>query len=271
MGTENLGGGSAQSGAVWAGRDHCGQSAAPRSGQFSAPALKPNVAGLVYGSRSREAGETKLSGAMAQTAGAALTEGRDAILRSLNKARRIHEIPPPMTLPASANLRADFIAKAKSSVAQIHEIMCAEDAPAHIASVLRASGAPLQLHIPAASPLNALPWKVAAELTISAEPPGGDQSALSAAYYGIAETGTLVFLSGPRTPSSWHFRPGREFVLIDNSKIVARFEDVIAGIKPASIPATINLITGPSRTADIEQTIEMGAHGPREVHILLIG
>jgi L-lactate dehydrogenase complex protein LldG len=60
-------------------------------------------------------------------------------------------------------------------------------------------------------------------------------------------------------------------VLIENSKIVPRFEDVIAGIALASIPATINLITGPSRTADIEQTIEMGAHGPREIHILILG
>ena len=142
--------------------------------------------------------------------------------------------------------------------------------PASPPSCVRTS-APLRLHIPAASPLNALPWNRAAELTISAEPPDGDQSALSAADYGIAETGTLVFLSGPQTPSSWHFRPGREFVLIESTKIVPRFEDVIGRIEMASIPATINLITGPSRTADIEQTIEMGAHGPREVHILLCG
>ena len=183
----------------------------------------------------------------------------------------MRETPPPITLPAAADPRASFIAKATSSAAQIHEIASAEDAPARIATVLRAAGAPLRLHIPAASSLNALPWHRAVELTISAEPPGGDQSALSVADYGIAETGTLVFLSGPRTPSSWHFRPGREFVLIENTKIVPRFEDVIGRIEVASIPATINLITGPSRTADIEQTIEMGAHGPREVHILLVG
>jgi L-lactate dehydrogenase complex protein LldG len=208
---------------------------------------------------------------MAQTAGAALNQGRDIILQSLSKARRTQEMPPAMTLPASADPRRDFIAKAKYSAAQLHEISSTEDAPALIATVLRAAGAPLRLHIPLVSPLNSLPWDGAAELIISAEPPGGDQSALSAADYGIAETGTLVFLSGPRTPSSWHFRPGREFVLIANSKIVPRFEDVIAGIALASIPATINLITGPSRTADIEQTIEMGAHGPREIHILILG
>ena len=60
-------------------------------------------------------------------------------------------------------------------------------------------------------------------------------------------------------------------MLIETANIVSRFEDVIGRIEAAPIPATINLITGPSRTADIEQTIEMGAHGPREVHILLCG
>jgi L-lactate dehydrogenase complex protein LldG len=206
------------------------------------------------------------------SAGAALNQGRETILLSLNKARRFREMPPPITWPAgSVDPRASFIANARSSAAQIHEIHSMEDAPARIADVLRAGGAIMQLHIPAVSRLNALPWSRASGLTICAEPPNGDQQALSAADYGIAETGTLVFLSGPTAPSSWHFRPGREFVLIEATKILSRFEDVIGRIEPASIPATINLITGPSRTADIEQTIEMGAHGPREVHILLCG
>jgi len=50
---------------------------------------------------------------------------------------------------------------------------------------------------------------------------------------------------------------------------VPRLEEVISRL--GAIPATVNLVTGPSRTADIEQTIERGAHGPRELHILLIG
>ena len=56
---------------------------------------------------------------------------------------------------------------------------------------------------------------------------------------------------------------------MDRALILARFEDVIARI--STIPATVNLVTGPSRTADIEQTIELGAHGPRAVDILLSG
>jgi L-lactate dehydrogenase complex protein LldG len=160
----------------------------------------------------------------------------------------------------------------EASIARSHRIASSTEAPAKIADILRLSNAAPELHVPEESALLRLPWSAAPALTISSAPPAGDQSALSAAEFGIAETGTLVFFSGPNSRSSWHFRPGREFILIERSRILARFEDVIAHIqKLPGIPATINLVTGPSRTADIEQTIELGAHGPREIHILIIG
>jgi len=61
-------------------------------------------------------------------------------------------------------------------------------------------------------------------------------------------------------------------VLLPKVCILPRFEDIIARLAPQGrMPATLNLITGPSRTADIEQTIELGAHGPRALHILIVG
>jgi L-lactate dehydrogenase complex protein LldG len=185
---------------------------------------------------------------------------------------RTPQLPlPQITLPLwTSDLLSGFIAKAKASAAQVHEIASLADAPHRIAEILRMSQAPLELHIPTVSPLNELPWHFASELSVSSAPPNGDQSAFSMADYGIAETGTLVFASGPKAHSSWHFRPGREFIVIEKSRILARFEDVISRIQASGVmPATVNLITGPSRTADIEQTIEMGAHGPRDVHILV--
>ena len=128
------------------------------------------------------------------------------------------------------------------------------------------------LHIPENSPLNALPWERAPELKLSTAPPNGNACSLAAADYAIAETGTLVFLSGPHSPSSWHFRPGCEFALVERAAILPRLEDILTRLASASpMPATLNLVTGPSRTADIEQTIELGAHGPRDVHILIAG
>ncbi len=204
-----------------------------------------------------------------------MTAARDAILQSIAKASAAAPAKPvpDYALPSwTADTTAHFAAKAKASVAEVHEIAAPEDAPERITSILAAAGLPLRLHLYADSPLRALPWQRAPALVLSAEPPSGDDSAFSAADYGIAETGTLAFFSGPRSPSSWHFRPGREFVLLPRACILPRMEDVIALLTVERLrPATLNFVTGPSRTADIEQTIELGAHGPRAVHILIAG
>jgi len=199
-----------------------------------------------------------------------MTSAREAILQEIAKAHAAERAVPDLTLPASpGDAKAAFVAKAKASLAAVHEIAAPAEAPACIASILAAGGLAPELHIPDGSPLNALPWRLAPALRLVTAAPGGEDSAFAAADYGIAETGTLVFFSGPNRPSSWHFRPGREFVLLLRERVVPRLEDVLAAQRP--IPSTLNLVTGPSRTADIEQTIELGAHGPREVHILIAG
>lgn len=201
-----------------------------------------------------------------------MSNGRETILNALKQHRR--QTPPPhITLPEwTGDPLRSFISRVEASIARPHRVASSAEAPAKIADILRLSNAAPELHVPEESALLHLPWNAAPALTISSTPPTGDESAVSAAEFGIAETGTLVFFSGPNSPSSWHFRPGREFILIEYSRILPRFEDAIAHIeKLPGIPATINLVTGPSRTADIEQTIELGAHGPREIHILIIG
>jgi L-lactate dehydrogenase complex protein LldG len=54
--------------------------------------------------------------------------------------------------------------------------------------------------------------------------------------------------------------------------IAANFEEVLMGVpEPFRMPSTVNLVTGPSRTGDIEQTMERGAHGPRDIDIIVVG
>jgi len=194
--------------------------------------------------------------------------GRDAILGSIRSGRGLARAIPSYPLPLSNEDPVErFAAKATACVARIHFIASRGDAPEAILAILSTANARLNLHLPAQSPLNELPWQRAPGLTIAREPPSGEDAAFSAADYGVAETGTLVFLSGARSLSSWHYRPGREIVLLERRLILPRLEDVFARV--ASMPATLNLVTGPSRTADIEQTIELGAHGPRALDILL--
>ncbi|MDE2182836.1 MAG: LUD domain-containing protein [Alphaproteobacteria bacterium] len=101
-------------------------------------------------------------------------------------------------------------------------------------------------------------------------PPGPNDAAVSVAPFAIAETGTLVFLSGPAAPPSWHFRPGLEIAVIAAGNILPTLEDVLARIREHPLPSTVNLVTGPSRTGDIEQTIELGAHGPKTLSIVIV-
>jgi L-lactate dehydrogenase complex protein LldG len=190
----------------------------------------------------------------------------DAIRRGRGNARSIPDYPLPLSNEDQA---ARFAEKAVQCAAEVKQIASIADAPEAIFALLSASGAPLRLHLSDVSPLNDLPWQRAPGLSISRQLPSGDDTAFSAANYGIAETGTLAFFSGPRSLSSWHYRPGREIVLLERHLILPRLEDLFLRI--GAMPATLNLVTGPSRTADIEQTIELGAHGPRSLNILIAG
>lgn len=98
-----------------------------------------------------------------------------------------------------------------------------------------------------------------------------DQMALSEAFCAVAETGSLVLRSGVETPTTLNFLPEYFVCLLHPVKLVNWMEDVWALLRrEGGMPRAVNFITGPSRTADVEQTIQMGAHGPRHVHVLLI-
>ena len=100
-----------------------------------------------------------------------------------------------------------------------------------------------------------------------------DKVSISEAFVGIAETGTVVFLSAPSAPASHNYLPDDQIVLLDIKRVVRYQEDVWILLRDelARLPRTVSLITGPSKTGDVEQTIEYGAHGPRRLHIILIG
>lgn len=95
---------------------------------------------------------------------------------------------------------------------------------------------------------------------------------MTVAFAGVAETGSLVMLSGPETPTTLNFLPEHCLVVLERSRLVANLEDVwplLRGIGPKP-PRAVNFVTGPSRTADVEQTIQLGAHGPRRLQVYLV-
>lgn len=101
-----------------------------------------------------------------------------------------------------------------------------------------------------------------------------DQVSITGAFAGIAETGTLVMASGPDHPVSLNLLPDTHVVVLREADIVSGYEDVWARLRARygknAMPRTVNTITGPSRTGDIEQAMELGAHGPRRMHIVVV-
>jgi L-lactate dehydrogenase complex protein LldG len=96
--------------------------------------------------------------------------------------------------------------------------------------------------------------------------------AVTDCFAGVAETGTLVLLSDAGRDSRLNFVSQTHIVIVEASSIVGPYEDVWTRLTEANIsmPRAVNFITGPSRTADIEQTLELGAHGPGEIHVMIV-
>ena len=149
------------------------------------------------------------------------------------------------------------------------------EVPAEVARFLRDNNCPASLRMGADERLSrdALERDVAGN---PARPVGRSRrSAVSMAFAGIAETGTLALVSGPANPTTLNFLPDNHIVVLRKEDVVADYESVFARLRAAygkgGAPRTLNFITGPSRSADIEQTLLLGAHGPRRLHIVIAG
>ena len=149
-----------------------------------------------------------------------------------------------------------------------------EEVPAEIARYLRDANLPATLRMGNDPRLAVMPWgETALELAHGASD-GHDLNGASAAFAGVAETGTLALCSGPDNPTTINFLPDNHIVVVFAGDIVADYESVWNNLRArcgkGAMPRTLNFITGPSRSADIEQTLLLGAHGPRRLHIVMV-
>jgi L-lactate dehydrogenase complex protein LldG len=148
--------------------------------------------------------------------------------------------------------------------------------PGAVAAFLRGLNLPLAVRHGDDPQLTSLPWDRAGTLQVSRGPSDGrDLAAVSHAFAAVAETGTLVLTSGPDNPTTLNFLPDVHIVVVAARDVAADFETVTARLRErfgaGTMPRTVNLITGPSRSADIEQTLILGAHGPRRLHVIVVG
>lgn len=167
-----------------------------------------------------------------------------------------------------------FVEMAEASAATVAVVASVDEAPAAIAAFLRDHNLAPALRRGDDPRLASLPWAQTSLDVSTGRSFGDDAAGVSAAFGGVAETGTLIMASGPDNPTTLNFLPDNHIVVLDAGDVAPTYEAVWARIRATygsgTMPRTVNWITGPSRSADIEQILLMGAHGPRRLHVVLI-
>jgi L-lactate dehydrogenase complex protein LldG len=169
-----------------------------------------------------------------------------------------------------------FCQMAEKVSATVRRLDGIEAVPLAVAKHLRRHNLPMRIRTGTDPALDALPWKNEPHLERLIGPSdGSDLVSLSRAFAGVAETGTLMLLSGADNPTTLNFLPDTHIVVVAADDIAGDYETIWERLRglygAAELPRTVNLVTGPSRSADIEQTLILGAHGPRALHILVVG
>ena len=179
-----------------------------------------------------------------------------------------HALPPQPTVGDDAVAHFELQAQRMSSTTERVERLA--DVPVAVARYLAANG--LGSQAACWETLAGLDWAGAGVDVQLRAPNGDDLVGITGVFAAIAETGTLMMLSGPQTPASTHLLPETHVAVVPASRVVRHYEDAFARVREerGHPPRAMNLVSGPSRTGDIEQTIVLGAHGPYRVHVVIV-
>lgn len=169
--------------------------------------------------------------------------------------------------------RSTFVKMAKEVNATVSRLKSMQSIPRAVQKYLKDQGLEQKIRIAPHENLESLDWK-GLDASFGATN-GDDLNGLVIAYAGVAETGSLALLSGPQSPTTLNFLPDNHIIVLNTSDLVGDYETVYQRMRSDSnsnnfMPRAMNWVSGPSRTADIEQTLLLGAHGPRKLHILLV-
>jgi L-lactate dehydrogenase complex protein LldG len=226
--------------------------------------------------------------------GKAKMSPRDAVLARIRKslgasgadparhaavAGRLEKTPrgpdtPESRLDRAARIRL-FVEKAEAVKASVVRVATPAQVPAAVAEYLRRNNLPAAIRHGDDPRLKALPWRTTPQLSVATGRATPDDTAgLSQADAGVAESGSVILASGPDNPTTLNFLPENHIVVLGASDLVGDYESGFVRVRTRHLgpllPRTVNFITGPSRSADIEQTVQLGAHGPRRLHIILV-
>lgn len=218
------------------------------------------------------AGETGARARILARVRAAAAGGADPG-RAARVAARIAAAPPAPVPALGATEGAQrlklFMAKAEAAAATVGRVSSLSELPKALAHELRKRNLPAVARIGAEPMFQGLDWgaiEISHGVGRVEEP-----VTLSRAAFGLAETGTLALASGHDNPVTLTFLGETHFVALRAADICGGFEDLWARWRASGLdPRTLNLVTGPSRSADIGQVLQLGAHGPIALHVFLL-
>ena len=173
--------------------------------------------------------------------------------------------------PVEGDLIARFAEKVVLAASTFASVEGIEGVSRAVADYLEAQGIDKEIVVTTDPLLERVRWSNEFAVARRAAEPE-DRVSVTGAFAGVAETGTLVFVSDRQTPTTLNFLPETHVAVLARDRLVAHLEDVWAMLRSerTGLPRTVNFITGPSRTGDIELQLELGAHGPRRLHVLLV-
>jgi L-lactate dehydrogenase complex protein LldG len=167
----------------------------------------------------------------------------------------------------------------------VHRARSASEARQHIANILGKARARrvVRTRAPLLEELDLglLLSEVGVEVTVCELTPGTSretireaefsaEAGLTAADYGVADTGTLALLTRPGEGRAVSLVPPLHIAVLRSRDLVYELGAFFDRVEPSSLPSALTFVTGPSRTADIEQILIRGVHGPRELHLVLL-
>lgn len=187
---------------------------------------------------------------------------------------------PKGVIPARAQLDREakvslFCTMARNSAATVVRVGGDRDVPNAVSTYLRSKNLAAKVRMGNDRRLKQMPWVEERSLQVRNGPSdGSDEVSVSHGSAGIAETGTLVLWSGKDNPTTLNFLPDHHIVVVEAKDIEGDLESVMEKVRTrfgkGEMPRTLNFVTGPSRSGDIEQTLLLGAHGPRALHIIVV-
>ncbi len=197
----------------------------------------------------------------------AVAGGREAGWQA--ELERRMEQAPPLIRP---KLRGDLIARFREKLAQgsgtFEQCDTPDEVPAVVFAYLQTNEVVAKIRV--APALQETSWGEGLEASYG-NTRGEHLVSVTPSFCAVAETGSVVLLSSDKSPTSLNFLPDVHIVIVDKDQVVSHIEDVWVKLRAlGEMPRAVNFITGPSKTADVEQTLQIGAHGPRDLHVIVV-